>query len=92
MTVENNGINRASVIDLSLAKSGNSLKNLSEKLKKDETLGKIYGDSVDIRNSDAAITTRVRTVEDAEKVIAATKLSIDMGSAEALMAHSKLSM
>ena len=92
MIVENNGLNRASALEPSLRKSGDSLKDLSAKFKQDEKLGKIFGDSIDIRNADAAITTRVRTVEEAEALMVATKLSIDSGSPEALMAHSKLSM
>ena len=92
MLVESNGLNRNSVLEQSLSKADKSLKELSNRLKKDDKLSKIYTDSIDIRNSDLSITTNVRTAEEAEILIASTKIEMENNRKQAILAHSRLSV
>jgi len=90
MLVENSGLNRQSVLEQSLNQSGSSLKELSNKFKKNEKLSKIFSDSVEIRNSDRAITTVVRDSKEAEGLINSTKLDIEGNRKQAILTHSRL--
>ncbi len=80
--------NRNSLVGSSSKSLNLSLKEMSEKFKNDEVLSKRM-DSVSL-SSDSAIVTKVRTAEEAEKLVNNTKQMILENRQQAIFAHSKL--